>query len=428
MHAAESLGLQARTIRIPVPADLKRLDSQLKKLGGPTRRNEVGGTGSTGGSKPSRLWPHEPRLIDAGGTTRRQLTVLFTDGALDLKDRMRTFSRPLSRTGEGSTTELDEGRMTRLSSEHDLLVEQLAALHRGRGIWRPNLMASVGPMLRRALGVIETMDEAEVVRVVYSTLKDATRGLPDDLRLVFRMATGIESNDRLLKDRLKGAMIRLDRGERTMQRRLSAADELVASVLEHRLSTTGPDKSIRGGWYVDALSLTVRLDRARPEFVGDREIVSTQRLTVLTDNVSIPSQARGSLDVEIEVEALDGCTLESLERTSASTWRYRLLLPHPVAAGERHRYSVLVRVPSSAFIRPYAVIVPIRPCREFKAAVVFDPHRPPSGTWVVDGVLPAVLEDEAFGPQLALDEYSTATARFLGLSSGMAYGLRWTDA
>ena len=105
-------------------------------------------------------------------------------------------------------------------TDSNTLIEQLAALHRGRGVRRAQLGGWLTDPLRQALGISDGMLEAELVRRTFASLKDATRGLPEDLRVVFLVASGIASSERLLTERLAQAADHLDRGERTVQRRL----------------------------------------------------------------------------------------------------------------------------------------------------------------------------------------------------------------
>ena len=313
----------------------------------------------------------------------------------------------------------------------DQLIHELGSLHRGRGIRRPRIAQSVGPHLREALGLTPDRPDAEATRQLYGGLQDASKSLPSDLATVFRLAAAISSDEPTLTQRLALAVGHLDRGERTVQRRLHAANAMVASVLVERIQRDRADRDhlAPGGWHVESMSSTLDLGLSCPEFTGQRTIVAGHRLSLLTDAFSIPWNGLGAEPEPVELEAVDGCSVASFERRSASSWRYQLQLPRTLNAGERHQYTIAVRVPTRTFIKPYSVMVPLRHCRHFDTTIHFDPSRPACAVWRIDGLPVAALEDVDSGVELSRQETATTIrASFTELTSGLAYGLRWQEA
>lgn len=313
----------------------------------------------------------------------------------------------------------------------DQLIAELASLHRGRGIRRPRIAQTVGPHLREALGLTPERPDAQATRLLYGGLQDASKSLPSDLMTVFRLAAAISSDEPTLTRRLAQAVGHLDRGERTVQRRLHAANALVASVLAERIQRDRADGDhlAPGGWHVESMSSTLDLGAPRPEFTGRRTIVAGHRLSLLTDAFSIPWNGVGADPEPVELDAVEGCSVASFERRSASSWRYQLRLPRTLGAGERHQYTIVVRVPSRDFIKPYSVMVPLRHCRHFDTTVRFDPARPAGAVWRIDGLPVAALDDVDSGIEISQHESATTIrASFSELTSGLAYGLRWQEA
>ncbi|MCC8245497.1 hypothetical protein [Saccharothrix luteola] len=103
-----------------------------------------------------------------------------------------------------------------------LLLDELKALCRGRGVEAPGLDAHLGPALREVCGV-EDEDGAEVVREKLSVwARDLAGGLPEDLQLAVVVPLGLHPDARypFLARRVEWLADRENRDPRTIRRRV----------------------------------------------------------------------------------------------------------------------------------------------------------------------------------------------------------------
>lgn len=308
------------------------------------------------------------------------------------------------------------------SVDRDSLIVELARLRKGRGLTRPHLSASLGPSLREALDIgDDTLDEDVRTRLT-TLITDECATFPQDLRDLVQAAYGISSNRPLLQDRLTLAGERLRRDQRTLRRRLVAADDLMADRILLRYG--GRRGLVRPGWNWATYRMEVDVSRPQPSMTSRRVLVpSLDGLDAFEEIVSIP-QVGGTDDWR--VECLDGCTYEGRESLSGSSWRLRYALPHQLPAGEPFPTAVRLTWPSKDWIQPVAAFIPTRPVERFEVSVSFGLPRACSSAWVLNGVLPTAYADAPSPDSLVADH--TVEVGFSDLVMGLIYGVAWTWA
>lgn len=254
-------------------------------------------------------------------------------------------------------------------------------------------------------------------------LRASVRQLPGDLATLYLAAVAMSDSAPFLSRRLEHAGEVLQRHPRTLQRRLRAADELMAEILTRRAAVRAGESAVMArGWSIVEFSSRLRLGREPTEFVSRRRIrVVVPELTEVTDLFSLPASSADA----IEVEALSGCTLTEVRRTAESVWQLRLALPRPLKMGEEHDLALVVRVGNGHPLPPHAVLAPSRACAAFDVTV----ETGDSGAHDfvrLDGVPLVVLGDEhpSGTPVEVVD--GTAHCAFTDLTPGMAYGLVWS--
>ena len=299
------------------------------------------------------------------------------------------------------------------------LKKELARLRKGRGVGRPSLITTVGPLLLGILDVGPETTEEEARTRLLMLLSGEASGLPGDLRLLVQAAFGLTSSHPLLTERLADVGSLLQRDPRTLRRRLAEADELLADRIASRFA--GRQGLARPGFHWVSYHLDIDVSTDRPVFVSTRTLVSSiDQLTEIGEVVSIPIV--GDSD-SLHVEGLAGCTYVGRDSLSDTTWRLRFSLPRPLGLGETHDIMVRFTWPGREWIQPVAAIVPMRPVERFGVKVSFGHPRSCSTAWVLDGTLPTAIGDPSSGQPLTDD---TAEVTFDDLLLGHAYGVAWT--
>ncbi|MFC5262305.1 hypothetical protein ACFPJ1_09290 [Kribbella qitaiheensis] len=315
-----------------------------------------------------------------------------------------------------------------MTSRVDLLTKELDDLHRGRGIHAAQAVEKLGPMLRELIFGDNVPEEADSRALVRAALLSAAEVLPVDLAEVFRAGLGSDDTSRLLSDRLERLGKKMDRGPRTMSRRLTEANRAMALVLERRSKLSNDRNPFASkGWYVDSLA-SHALIGDRPQFTGIREIKFTHDdVRYLRESFSVPRPLGDAAGEGITVEPTEGCEFVEVDRFSPSCWRLTIHLPRTFRALESHRVGLTVTMPSRAFIRPYNVVTPVRRTRAFHATVKFAPEIEVSTVWGYDGVPPPLIEDGVPTPRLiALGPERSVTGEWPIVRQGLAYGIGWS--
>lgn len=301
------------------------------------------------------------------------------------------------------------------------LKTELARLRKGRGIGRPGLLSMLGPLFQDILDVSPDTAEEEARTRLLTLLNGEVSGLPADLRLLVQAAFGITSSHPLLHQRLADVGSLLQRDARTLRRRLTDADQLLADRIVLRYAPR--QGLVRPGFHWVSYHFDVDVSTPSPVFVSTRTLVATvDQLTEIGEVVSIPIV--GDSD-SLQVEGVSGCTYVGRDSLSATSWRLRFSLPRPVALGETYDTVVRFTWPGRDWIQPVAAIVPMRPVDRFGVSASFGSPRTCSTAWVLNGTLPTAIGDPSPDQMITTE---SVDVEFDDLLLGHAYGIAWTWA
>lgn len=309
----------------------------------------------------------------------------------------------------------------------DAVTRDLMTLRKGRGLQTPGLAPRLGPALLSALDLRTDLAETELRRRAQAGIVEAAQALPGDLREAVLVALAVDgwTNVPLLTDRLDAVAVAMDRDARTARRRVDAATRQLADALvTSRVDVENPFAP--PGWYVESLASTLRVGPAGARLTEDRVVVAdTDGLDTVTATLSLPAPVSGRMP-ELDITAEAGCRIRGAHHVSQSHWRYELALPHPLRAGEAHRYVVSFSVPDRDLMRPYYTLIPLRRTRRFSAEIRFADPAAVELAWRLDGVPPAVLEDAAPTTRiLTPDDAGVIRVRFEPVVQGLCYGVQW---
>lgn len=298
----------------------------------------------------------------------------------------------------------------------EVLLGELKALHRGSGIWRADLGAALGPRIADALGLdpASPLMRTELVGHLTRLASD----LPNGPREAFLAGSGITSKSRLLHERL--AEIDLDRGGRTLRRRLAQAEILIAQRLAAELAGRFLTVATTRGWVIQRMESIARLDLAQPVVSVVRELLVTQPLTEVVGTFSVPAETASERS-EIRVSSIGDTPVASLERLSLSSWRYRIPLGRTVEPGEEFTYGIGLTFASIESVQPYLLTIPSGTCRYFKASVRL--AHATTKLWRLEGISPMAIGDPR--PADDVESITEMVVEFTDLIPGFAYGLRW---
>lgn len=321
-----------------------------------------------------------------------------------------------------------------MSPERELRAE-LEALRKGRGLLEPQIRDRVGPNLRQLCGVGPTTSHSDVRRTVVGLLMNASEDLPDDLRLAATVMFAINDHyrHRFLRQRYESLALQWNCDFRTVQRRCDEALDLLGDQLDGRAGPSrepgsSTDVFDSGAWYLERVSVTLLLDRERPQAIEERTLVSTvdglSRLGVAVGLARHPDEKRPQL--EIETEVLHGVAVESVQHPSENMVVQYLRLPRSLSHGERHTYAQSMRIPKGQLMVPRYVHLPVHRCDEFTLRIKFDTAALPRTVWLIAKVPEIVFTNQRPGSELLeLDPLGEVHVRFTDLQLGFGYGVAW---
>jgi hypothetical protein len=224
---------------------------------------------------------------------------------------------------------------------------------------------------------------------------------------------------------------KLDRGDRTAERRIEEAQRLLAQEIDAELERRrGQSDTADDGWYIDHFSVVFMLDGDAPEAIEQRRIVSTRHgLTEITIVLDTPRES-GQRRLGLKADVTRGGTLVRTEELSRNRTRYTIALPSALRADETHEYEMHIRVEPDEPMRDYYVFRPERRCKGFDLRVRFDRRNPPAWVRQVAGEdvhvyypyegVPAPAE------RVPVDATGEAFASFTRLREHLGYGLQWS--
>ena len=300
---------------------------------------------------------------------------------------------------------------------------ELQALQRGRGINRPRLKQWAGPLLQQLIGGSSDGSEQGQREALVALLSDGALALPTDLRYLFLVACGIESDEPMLQQRLAAAGEVLDRNPRSLSRHLRRAEALMAELLLQTQQETDPYDT--GGWATTRLVLDIRMDLPRPRAAITQVIRATrenQREFRHTVAVALPTPAEEAPTVK----AVSGCRLVQLEPLSNRSWVAHFAVPS-IDRGRSHSVAFETDFPGRGHLLPFAAFAPIRPCASMDVRVGFGTPPFTTSVWRVNAIPPPLITDRPRGRTYISLVDGVATASFTNLRPGYAYGLAWSD-
>jgi hypothetical protein len=318
----------------------------------------------------------------------------------------------------------------RVDLDPQLLLAEVKALRRGRGVVERRVRSRTGPQVRALCGITENDSDASCREKLIARLEALAQALPPDQRLAVLAALAVhpDAQQRFLHERVTWVAERLKRSDRAARRRI---DDGFGLLVEH-ITRGGPRPQPAPGtgppgqqWYVRSFSALMRFDTPKPELWEQRTIEFTRDgVTEIVAELSHPPRTGGRATLEVEV--LYGVRQLRREHVSPSHLRVVLGLPRAYDVGETLDYGMLFRTPDRRFMKPHYAFVPLRPCAEFTLRLRFDPAALPGRMWRLGGVPPRVIDDRTpTGDLLQADKIGELTLTFTDLTQGLAYGAQW---
>ena len=183
-------------------------------------------------------------------------------------------------------------------------------------------------------------------------------------------------------------------------------------------------------WYVESFTALVRVGTEPVEVIERKTIVATaDDVTEIGVSVNVPRHP-DALDqpVGLESELLYGGSLEPRGQPYDSFFTSVIELPRPLRRGERHEYSVRLRIPPGQRMAPHFLHVPFRRSDHFDLRVRFDPRRPPHTVWLLrDAPTAVIYQQEPAARTMAPDRFGEVHASFSDMRPGLGYGVRWRE-
>src|ERR1039457_3535495 len=188
----------------------------------------------------------------------------------------------------------------------------------------------------------------------------------------------------------------------------------------------GPD-----GWFIESFTALVRLDVDPVEVIERRKVVAIEDgLGELVTSVSVPRRP-GDVDRAhgLESELLYGGVIRMRQETYDSYFQHVIELPRPLALGDRHEYSIRLRVPPGQLMAPHFLHMPFRRSDHFDLRVRFDPRHLPKAVWILSEAPPAVIyQTEPVAATLVPDRCGEVSVSFHEMRPGLGYGVRWRES
>jgi hypothetical protein len=310
-----------------------------------------------------------------------------------------------------------------------LVAAEIRALRKGRGIRSSDLERRLGQYLRELAGPGDG-DVADRRRALDHELASQAAKLPEDLRVAVLASIGQSAETRQMTrfgDRVTWLAEQANRTDRTILRRIEAAEQLlaeeIAGELGHRRSRPS---SSAAGWFLDEFRTVLRLDTPTPESHERRRIVATRSgLSQVMAPIDIPRDS-GEPRADLNAEVLYGGRL--VRRLDAAGHRFEFLveLPAPLESGDQHEYALIMRLPKGGMKRPHYIFTPEFQCNAFDLTVRFDLENLP--TWVreVRGETVRTFDPPRPGPEnLKPDGAGEVHVRFEHPAMYLGYGLQW---
>lgn len=304
------------------------------------------------------------------------------------------------------------------------LQRELRQIPAGWGVRKTNCLEWIGPELQRILRLDGSLgDEVCRQRLIDLLMKETAR-LPEPLKLLYRTASGITSDERFLNERLLSAEPVFQRESKTLSRRIRRAEELMAAGIAARYPRPAGPYSDQG-WHWEEYRVELDLGKAHPTATMRRHIRALDDgQEVIREVFAVPRSAVGRT---IGITALEGCTVTSVSQTTPSTWIATFQLDQPLRVGHVTQTVIRVTFESLDCLQPYLVMAPLQPCTRYEVTVRMGDPAVAALIWHIEGATTTSLDDQHPGPDaVEIQAGSVHSATFLNLMNGLAYGLGWT--
>jgi hypothetical protein len=233
---------------------------------------------------------------------------------------------------------------------------------------------------------------------------------------------------RFLHNRVKELAISFDRNPRTALRRIDQAFHLLAQFLETDELPLYASSPTSNGWRTESLKSFLNLTCDLVELVEERCIVAlADELDEIIVSLSAPKDVSDDdCQDNIAASIIYGGEIVEEFRPGRSHTDFVVRLPHPLALGQRHEYSVRLTTYPRKWVRPYYVLTPWFPCDLFVLKVRFDLANPPKHAWCISGIPPTVLDDyEQTDDVLEVNSVGEVQAEYHMLRTSWSYGIGW---
>jgi hypothetical protein len=309
------------------------------------------------------------------------------------------------------------------------IAAEIQALRKNRA-FSGDISGKLGPVLLELAGG----DARQANEKLSREIRALAGRLSEEMRTAILAALALHQDTRAMttySERKRWlADTKLDRGDRTAERRIEEAQRLlaqeIAAELERRRGHSDPADD---GWYVDHFSAIFLLDGDAPEAIEQRRIIATtHHLTEITIVLDTPRES-GQRRLGLKADVTSGGTLLRADELSKNRTRYIIGLPHPLEPGQIHAYEMHIRVAPDEPMRDYYVFRPERRCDGFDLRVRFDRGRPPRWVRRVTGEDVHVYYPYEGAPapfeRVPVDATGEARASFPRPRPHLGYGLQW---
>jgi hypothetical protein len=306
------------------------------------------------------------------------------------------------------------------------ILEEIKALHKGRGVQASDLYARLGPHLRELAGG----EPVSVRQRLIVQLNGCAAQLAPDMRLAVTASLALSGKTKemtQLQGRVEWLADQISREYRTASRRIDAAEMLLAEQIANELQRRrGRTPTAPEGWYLAEVRALLRLDTAQPESHEHRRIVSTSvDLSEVMAWVDVPPNAEHT-GPRLNAEVLYGGRLTRQEHPFGNRFQFVVQLPEPLQLGQEHEYGLLSRVSGHEQMSSHYLVTPECRCDALDLTVRFHPDHTPRWVRCVAGESVRMYEEpRPTGELLTPDDAGEVHVRFRNLILYLGYGVQW---
>ncbi|HMR47747.1 MAG TPA: hypothetical protein PKE40_00740 [Arachnia sp.] len=288
------------------------------------------------------------------------------------------------------------------------------ALLRRHGVMR---IETYPAALLEALGISPSAPTEAVREYVRSRLlRAADRLRPQECGTAFKIVAGLcEGYPDDTDGRLRKAADEIGRSDRTVRRYYDEAAKQIPALLD-RVRERSVSQEVD---YAFVYARTrVDLREETPYIVNERTIsVRSDWIDHVDEQLVLPNFTGDMLDIR----ALEGCRVESVAKSDHGAWRFRLVFPRALRAGERHAFATSIKLPSRDTLAPVAGFAPRNTSYDALLELRFGARRPAVlERFVASPLAETPLRSELIKPVEARHDFL-----FRQMQAGFWHGVRW---